>query len=188
MSITLRGTLRDKIESFFSGEGDPINIDGIDYTLREYGGLPKQDPMRLSVLSDLETRARTNPKKRIIYRYETEPDDSNQEIKEKDLALKVTFTKVEETAKKDASVYQYLLVKGTNYKIEVENRGEFPEMEIYKIIQNGRSLIHSYEQENGKLPDSLKFGYGFEKKIGSFRFKTKHWSPSSGMYFGWFVD
>ena len=174
MSITPRGTLTDMVETVFRGRGDSINISDKDYTLREYGGLSKHNPVRLSMLGGLENWARINPGVRCIIKVEL----GNENKKQPEPTLKVRFTRAREISKaeKDSGTHQYAVVEGTHYKVEIKGNLKVMGRSVDEIMQDGRQIILAYQRDYGKLPDCFDIDKTLQReiRIGPFRFKRKY--------------
>ena len=61
MSLIPKGSLVDRIKNFFGNKGSDFRIDGKNYTMREYGDLSIEDPLREKMLSCLRSDARNKP-------------------------------------------------------------------------------------------------------------------------------
>ncbi len=153
ISITPKGTLTDIVETIFRGRGNSIRIYGRNYTLREYGNLSEQDPIRVAMLRELEAWARDNPGRRYSNEIEL---DGQKGIEQP--TLKVLFTRAEEipSMQEDKGSHQYLIIEGTRYKVEIEGDLKAGGITSNEIMREGRKMISSFYKNQGRLPKSIE--------------------------------
>ena len=162
MSMTLKGTLANLIETLVRGRGKEIYVNGRAYALREKGNLAEGDPLRAAMYKGLESQLRLSLEESCGVRIN--PADN------KKISLPIYFLKLSEAEKipspdHDVGNHRYAIIEGTRYKVETEGNPREVGIKTDDALDQARANIIKYSEITGEMPNQVELYYGIEKRI-----------------------